>query len=99
MHPAIAIGIQAAQTERMANTVTVDEAPARWTDLVAAVGRGEEWLVVDVTGQPVVKLSPPDHEAAASGGQRWEAFGLMKGEIELGPDFDEPLEDFKPYME
>lgn len=24
--------------------------------------------------------------------------GSAKGLIEIGPDFDEPLEDFKPYM-
>ena len=26
-------------------------------------------------------------------------FGSGKGLIEIGPAFDEPLEDFKPYME
>ncbi len=26
-------------------------------------------------------------------------FGSAKGLIEIGPEFDEPLEDFKPYME
>ena len=26
-------------------------------------------------------------------------FGSAKGLITIGPDFDEPLEDFKPYME
>jgi len=26
-------------------------------------------------------------------------FGSAKGMIEIGPAFDEPLEDFKPYME
>ncbi len=25
--------------------------------------------------------------------------GSAKGLIEIGPEFDEPLEDFKPYME
>ena len=25
--------------------------------------------------------------------------GSAKGLIQIGPDFDEPLEDFKPYME
>ena len=25
--------------------------------------------------------------------------GSAKGLIEIGPDFDEPLEEFKPYME
>lgn len=26
-------------------------------------------------------------------------FGSAKGMIHIGPDFDEPLEDFQPYME
>ena len=26
-------------------------------------------------------------------------FGSAKGKITMAPDFDEPLEDFKPYME
>jgi hypothetical protein len=26
-------------------------------------------------------------------------FGCLAGKIELSPDFDEPLEDFKEYME
>lgn len=26
-------------------------------------------------------------------------FGSAKGMIHMAPDFDEPLEDFKPYME
>jgi hypothetical protein len=26
-------------------------------------------------------------------------FGCLAGKIELAPDFDEPLEDFKEYME
>jgi hypothetical protein len=26
-------------------------------------------------------------------------FGCLAGKIELAPDFDEPLEDFKDYME
>ena len=26
-------------------------------------------------------------------------FGSAKGQIKLAPDFDAPLEDFKPYME
>ena len=25
--------------------------------------------------------------------------GSAKGQIQIAPDFDEPLEDFKPYME
>jgi hypothetical protein len=36
-------------------------------------------------------------EAASVTGQ--PHFGFLAGKIELAPDFDEPLEDFKEYME
>ena len=29
----------------------------------------------------------------------YSAFGALKGKIKMHPDFDEPLEDFKEYME
>ena len=35
--------------------------------------------------------------AAVPGGLK--GFGCMKGKIWMAPDFDEPLEDFKEYME
>jgi hypothetical protein len=34
-----------------------------------------------------------------AGGSAAPKAGSAKGLIEIGPDFDEPLEDFKPYME
>ena len=30
---------------------------------------------------------------------RLKGFGCLKGKISIAPDFDEPLEDFKEYME
>ena len=36
-------------------------------------------------------------EAASVAGR--PHFGFLAGKIELAPDFDEPLEDFKEYME
>ena len=32
-------------------------------------------------------------------GQAKPQFGSAKGLIKIGPEFDEPLEDFKPYLE
>ena len=84
----------------MPNTVTLEEVQTRWTDLVAAVGRGEEWLIVDTAGHPVIKLSqPPEQEPIDPATAHASLFGLMKGKIELLPGWDDPLEDFKPYME
>ena len=84
----------------MINTVTVEEAPTRWVDLVAAIGRGEEWLIVDTAGHAVAKLTQPPAEKSTDPATAHDSlFGLMKGKIELLPGWDEPLEDFKPYME
>ena len=84
----------------MTNTVTVEEAPARWTDLVAAIGRGEEWLVVDTAGHPIVKLTQPAQaDVVDPATAHASLIGMMKGQIELLPGWDDPLEEFKPYME
>ena len=37
-------------------------------------------------------------EAAVAAGPR-PRFGCLAGKIQLAPDFDKPLEDFKEYME
>ncbi len=81
-----------------ANTVTIDDAKAQWDTLLAKVHGGEEWLITDASGQPVAKLAPAK-PAEPPVTERWAAFGMMKGEIWVSPDFDEPLEDFKEYME
>ena len=36
---------------------------------------------------------------AAGGSNALPRFGCLAGKIRLAPDFDEPLEDFKEYME
>ena len=46
--------------------------------------------------QVEVTLSTENKEAAAEG---WPLFGLLKGKMTMAPDFDEPLEEFLPYME
>ena len=38
-------------------------------------------------------------EADMSTQQIGKGFGCLKGKISSGPDFDEPLEDFREYME
>jgi len=38
--------------------------------------------------------------AEANGGQnRPREFGWARGQVSMSPDFDEPLEDFRDYME
>ena len=43
----------------------------------------------------VMATTPP----AAAPPKPKPQFGSARGLITIGPDFDEPLEDFKPYME
>lgn len=81
----------------MAHTVTLADARAQFDDLIAEARRGAEVLITDPDGQPVAKLAPAFAQTLASSGERWEAFGLLKGKVELLPGWDEPLEDFKPY--
>jgi Protein of unknown function (DUF2281) len=44
-----------------------------------------------------VKVTATMEAVANTGAQ--PRFGCLAGKIELSPDFDEPLEDFKEYME
>ena len=78
----------------MPASVTVEEAQAKLKKLIDRLAPGEE-LVITENQQPVAKLV----------GQRparppRPAPGLGKGSIlYMAPDFDEPPEEFKEYME
>ena len=67
------------------------DAKTRLSELVAAADRGEE-VVIARNGEPVVRLVPVSAE------HRPVRLGILAGQIELGPDFDAPLEDFEPYV-
>ena len=75
------------------NRVSLTEAAAKLPDLVDAALRGEE--VVIVRGdRSEVKLTPNNPV------KRYPAkAGSAKGQIWMSEDFDEPLEEFKEYME
>lgn len=79
-------------------TVDVAEAQTRWDDLIAGIHEGAEWLIVDSDGRTIAKLAPATQKSLPDV-SRWKAFGMLKGKIEIADDFDEPVEDFKPYME
>jgi antitoxin (DNA-binding transcriptional repressor) of toxin-antitoxin stability system len=78
----------------MPASITVEEAQATLKKLIDQLAPGEE-LVITENQQPVAKLV----------GQRQRrpsrpAPGLGKGSIlYMAPDFDQPLEEFKEYME
>lgn len=78
----------------MSSVITVQEAQAKLKELIAQLAPGEEIVLLEGR-QPVAKLIGE----RPTGGER-PAPGLGKGSIVyMAPDFDEPLEEFKEYME
>jgi prevent-host-death family protein len=71
----------------MARTVTIGEAKTNFSKLVRRAEAGEE-IVVRRGLEPVARIMPLKKGGGVHG------FGSMKGEIRIGPDFGEPLEDF-----
>lgn len=64
--------------------------------LVEEARRDGEDIVLTADARPVAKLIGLD--APAAEGIERKGFGSLPG-IWMAPDFDEPLEDFKEYME
>jgi prevent-host-death family protein len=69
-----------------ARSVTVHEAKTHLSRLLEHVERGEE-IVIARGRKPVARLVPV---ARAEGGRR---FGTLRGQVEIGPPFFEPLPD------
>lgn len=77
-------------------TVSIEEAQSRLPDLIEALAPGEE-LVITKDQLPVAKLAKSESPPIA---RRPRKAGSAKDTIHwMSPDFDEPLEDFKEYME
>ena len=75
--------------------VEIIEAKEKLLELIEAAMRGEE-VAITQYNQPVVKLVgiPPANK------KRWPSkAGSAKGMVWMSDDFDEPLEEFKEYME
>ncbi len=73
-------------------TVTLAEAKSHLVDLIDAAAAGED-VFIKKDERLSVQLVP--HQVKV----RKRQFGSAKGLISMAPDFDEPLEDFKEYME
>lgn len=73
---------------------TLEEAQTRLKDLLEAAMRGETIWITDETGQ-AIQLMPV--MGAHTPGPREP--GSAKGLIWMSDDFDEPLDDFRQYME
>ncbi len=74
-------------------TVTIQEAQARLADPIHRLDPGDE-LVITENSEPVAKLARTEPR------KQWPCkAGSAKGKIWMAPDFNEPLEDFREYME
>lgn len=73
------------------STVNLADAERRLAQLLNAVASGEEVIIQRPDGR-AFRIVPADTTAPRP------RFGSAKGLIEIGADFDEPLEDFKEYM-
>ncbi len=74
----------------MPETVTIYEAKTHFSKLVKRAEAGET-IVIRRGDTPVAQLEPFTSVPAVDG------FGVMKGRIRVGRDFDEPLDDFADY--
>jgi prevent-host-death family protein len=70
--------------------VNMHEAKTTLSELVAAAESGEE-VIIARNGTPAARLVAISAEHAPV------RLGVLSGEIEIGPDFDEPLTEFEPY--
>jgi antitoxin (DNA-binding transcriptional repressor) of toxin-antitoxin stability system len=72
--------------------IDIVDAKTQIESLLQSALQGEE-VIITQNNQPILKLiqflQPPKRR------QR----GSAKGQIWMAPDFDEPLEDFREYME
>lgn len=71
--------------------IALNDAQLKLAELVAAAGRGEEF-VITLEGKPVAKMGPADDA------QPVRRFGSARGKIRIADDFDAPLDDFAEYM-
>lgn len=74
----------------LAMQVNMHEAKTTLSELVAAAESGEE-VIIARHGRPAARLVAIAAEHAPV------RLGVLAGEIEIGPDFDDPLPEFEPY--
>ena len=73
------------------STVTIEEAQANLKELIGKLAPGEELAITD-NQQTVAKI--------VGVSRKERKLGTLKGTVlNMAPDFDAPLEDFKEYME
>ena len=76
-------------------TVTIQEAQANLSDLIHRLTPGEE-VVITENDQPVARLVPTTPPAQP---RKIPRLGTLRGTVLSMEHFDDPLEDFKEYMQ
>ena len=76
-------------------TVTIEEAKNKLGELIHSLTPGEELLITE-NDQPVAGLVPA---APPSEPRKAPRLGALRGTVLSMEHFDDPLEDFKEYME
>ena len=75
----------------MATVVNMRDAKNSLSRLVRRAASGEEILIAK-HGKPMAMLSK------IPAGRKKIPWGIYKGKMEMAPDFDAPMEEFKDYM-
>ncbi len=76
-------------------TVTIQEAQAKLPDLIHQLAPGEE-VVITENDHPVARLVPTPPVAEP---RKVPRLGTLRGTVVSMEHFDEPLDDFKEYVE
>ena len=74
------------------NTVTIEEAQAKLSELIDKLTPGEE-VIITQNDQPIAELHPIAKEKPQP------RFGSCKGILTIVAEDEEHLEDFKEYMQ
>jgi len=78
----------------MSITITVEEAQAKLRDLIHQLSPGDE-IIITENHQTVARLRSASEKSTLR-----PPAGLGKGSVlYMSPDFDEPLDEMKEYME
>lgn len=75
--------------------ISVEQASNTLIDLIKKVNEGEE-VIITYGEEPVAEIIATSKKYLSD--KKKIKAGSAKGLIEIGDDFDEPLDDFKEYM-
>ncbi len=76
-------------------TITIQEAQAQLEEIIHRLAPGDE-VVITENNQPVARLVPT---AAQVPPRKIPRLGTLRGTVLSMEQFDDPLEDFKEYVE